>query len=74
VFRVAVFILVMRLVDVLWVIVPAFNGPASYVHWLDFALPIGIGGVWISMFARELKSVPPLPLNDPRFVEAPEHA
>jgi hypothetical protein len=71
---VAIAVLAMRLVDLFWVVTPAFYRQGFHVHWLDFAVPLGIGGVWLSIFVREFKSVPPLPLHDTRFAEAAERA
>jgi hypothetical protein len=67
---VAIIVIVMRLVDLFWVVAPAFHRQGFHVHWLDFAVPLGLGGVWVSIFVREFKSVPPLPLHDTRFAEA----
>jgi hypothetical protein len=66
--RVAVAILVLRLVDLIWLVEPAFASSLS-VHWMDFAAPMGIGGVWLAIFTRQLKALPLLPVNDPRFAE-----
>jgi hypothetical protein len=65
---VAAAILVLRLVDLIWLVEPAFASSLS-VHWMDFAAPIGIGGVWLAIFTRQLKALPLLPVNDPRFAE-----
>jgi hypothetical protein len=37
---------------------------------LDFVIPIGIGGVWLSSFTSQLSKRPLLPLNDPYAEEA----
>ncbi|HTK82512.1 MAG TPA: hypothetical protein VL633_09495 [Bacteroidota bacterium] len=62
-------ILVMRFVDLFWRIVPAFSGNQLRVHWMDFAAIVAIGGIWLTMFVRDLKSQPLIPLHDPRFVD-----
>jgi hypothetical protein len=43
------------------------------IHWMDVALPLGLTGVWMFLFARHLRSRPLLPLNDPFFKEAFAH-
>jgi hypothetical protein len=43
------------------------------VHWMDVALPLGLTGVWLFLFARNLRSRALLPLNDPFFKEAFAH-
>lgn len=64
---IAALIFVMRLVDLFWLTAPAFSPTAFSVHPLDIVAPVAIGGVWVALFARWLKTAPILPLNDPRF-------
>jgi hypothetical protein len=52
--NVAVLILVMRLVDVFWTLAPSFNPDRLFVHWMDLAAPVAIGGMWITMFVWQL--------------------
>jgi hypothetical protein len=63
------------LVDVFWLVTPAFYPSLSLVSGTDVlmdALAVtGIGGIWMARFISQLKSMPPLPLRDARFVEAP---
>lgn len=40
--------LVMRWVETLWLIQPAFHPGELYIPWLDLAATAGIGGVWLS--------------------------
>ena len=68
---VATGLLVMSLVDVYWLVTPAFEPARPRVHPLDLVAVVGIGAVWISRFVAELRKRPLLPLHDPRFVEAP---
>ena len=64
---VAVLILFMRLVDVFWTIAPNFTGASFHLSWMDVAAPIGLGGLWLSFFARELTRRPLIPINDPLY-------
>lgn len=68
----AIFLFLMRFIDLFWQIMPAFNQTLT-IHWLDLAAPIGIGGVWIAFFMWQLKGKSLLPLHDPRFQEVPAH-
>jgi hypothetical protein len=68
--QVAVFILLMRVVDLVWLVEPMFPARAFPIHWMDLAVPAGLLGVWLFLFARNLRSRPLLPLNDPYFKEA----
>lgn len=64
---VAAYLIVMRLIDLFWLTAPAFDASAVSVHALDLIAPVAIGGVWVAVFARWLRTRPILPLNDPRF-------
>jgi hypothetical protein len=70
---VAALVLAMRLVDMYWMVLPAF-GPGSHVTWVDLLLPVGMGALWFAYFTRQLQRSPLLPANDPRMKEAAEHA
>jgi hypothetical protein len=70
---VAAFIVVMHLLDNYWNVEPAFHR-RIYVHWLDFAAPVGLGGIWIGLLLRQIKRYPLVPIHDPRVVEVLEKA
>jgi hypothetical protein len=67
----AVLILVMRVIDVIWLIEPAFKGPRSGL-WMDVVAPIGMGGLWLATFAWQLQKRALVPLNDPQLEQAME--
>lgn len=64
---VAAGILVVRLIDLFWLIAPAFHAEGFHLHWLDLVLPIGLGGLWLATFLGLLKRRPLLAERDPRF-------
>lgn len=64
---VAVLILFMRLVDLFWTISPAFVHEHFHVSWMDIVAPIGMGGIWLAVFARALSQRPLIPINDPQY-------
>jgi len=68
--QVAAIVVLMRFVDLYWLIAPEFHGPAFGIHLLDVAAPLGLGGLWVALFVRQLKSGSLLPFNDPYLVEA----
>jgi hypothetical protein len=70
--QLAVWLIFMRLVDLFWMTRPEFTSRAVPT-WLDFVLPIALGGLWLSFFAFNLKQLPLLPLGEPKLVEAIEH-
>jgi type VI protein secretion system component VasK len=70
---VAWLIIVMRFVDLLWMIVPEFeHGHAvSLMGYLVYlAATIGIGGIWLGWFFWQLRQRALLPVNDPHLEEA----
>jgi hypothetical protein len=71
--RIAAIIIVMRFVDLFWLVAPNFDRAGLQVHWMDFLAPIGIGGVWLARFLFQLKKWPLLPLGDPHLGEAIAH-
>jgi hypothetical protein len=59
-------------VDLYWLIGPDLQGHGAHgfhPHWLDLAAPLGLGGLWLSLFARELKSRPLATPGDPEAAE-----
>jgi hypothetical protein len=72
--KVAMFIVAMRLLDLIWLVEPEFRpGTGFPIHWMDIAIPLGLGGLWVYMFARNLRSRALMPVNDPYFKEAFVH-
>jgi len=69
---VAGLVLLMRLVDICWMIEPSFHEPGTsevgfHVNWLDFVAPVAIGGIWLATFLWQLEKRPLIPINDPQF-------
>jgi hypothetical protein len=62
----AIWMIVIRIVDIFWVVEPAFRQRGFEIYWTDIVAPIGIGGIWIAFFIRNLKARPLLASNDPR--------
>lgn len=63
---VAALILLMRMVDLLWMIVPAFKGEHKWI-WMDVIAFIGFGGLWLAFFTSQLGNRSLIPINDPQF-------
>jgi hypothetical protein len=70
--RVAAWVLAMRMIDMIWLVEPTFHPAGISFHVLDFAAPIGIGGIWAAFFLRELDRRPLLATHDPRMELAME--
>lgn len=67
------FMIAMTWVDLYWFIVPAFYPLGPHISWMEIVAPFGIGGLWLSLFVRQLKNKPRLPLHDPRFEGVVQH-
>ncbi|MEK7833088.1 MAG: hypothetical protein AAB401_18510 [Acidobacteriota bacterium] len=77
---VACLLILMRLVDLVWVIVPQFDqmaahggevhhsGPAQFAVYA--AATIGLGGLWMGWFFWQLRQRALVPFNDPQLAEA----
>lgn len=66
---IAIAMLVMRLVDLFWLIAPQFHERLA-VSWLDIVLPLGLAALWIGCFVWQLRGRPLLPYYDAQFAEA----
>ena len=71
--RIAVFILLMRLVDLYWIVVPDFRKESFSVSLTDFAAPLGLLGLWLAYFLAQLEKRPLMPINNPNLEEALQH-
>ncbi|MCC7125836.1 MAG: hypothetical protein IT178_13370 [Acidobacteria bacterium] len=69
---IAVWLLLMRLVDYYWLVAPEFH-PTLSVSVIDIALPIAFGGLFFMLYAMRLKSLPLMPLHDEGLEKALTH-
>jgi hypothetical protein len=67
--KVAIWMIVVRLVDLFWMTRPEFTARAI-PSWIDFVVPIALTGLWLAFFAFNLQKLPLLPLGDPKLAEA----
>ncbi len=70
---IAIYVIFVRIIDVFWLVEPNFSGSHFQLHWLDVVAPIGIGGLWLAYFFRNLSERPILPLNAPDLEKALNH-
>jgi hypothetical protein len=73
---VAGLMLVMQLVDLFWLLGPdllthGHGHAALQLHWMDLAAALGLGGLWLFLFARQVRVRPVLPLGEPTLLAAP---
>jgi hypothetical protein len=72
---VAAMMIVLSMVDVYWLMVPAYeqDGPHLGSLVLDIIWLAVIGALWIATYFRQLGKMPLLPLHDPRFEGELQH-
>ena len=64
---VALWMLIVRLVDLYWIIIPSFERGGFPFRFLDLAVVLTLGGVWFSFYFRRLRASSILPAHDPRL-------
>jgi hypothetical protein len=67
--RVAIGILIVRVIDLFWLIAPEFHQQGVFVHWLDILLPPTMFALWLGCFVFQLRDRAILPVHDPQFDE-----
>lgn len=67
---VAGLLLLMRFIDLVWLVAPEFKQANLGAVWIYVSTTVGIGGIWLWFFFRNLQSRAMLPVNDPQFEQA----
>jgi hypothetical protein len=62
-----------HLVDVFWLVMPAFFPGHLRVHWRDIVAPMAIGGLWLAGFLWQLPRRSLLPWHELRLQEVLQH-
>ncbi len=70
---IATWILTARLADYYWHVMPELHRDGFTVSLLDVALPLALGGIFISLFVAQLGGQSLLPVNDPQLDKALHH-
>ena len=63
-------VIVMRLVDLFWLLGPEHGQPLLSVHWLDLVAPVALGGIWVALFLWQLGTRSLIPVTEPTLQEA----
>ncbi|HEY2460533.1 MAG TPA: hypothetical protein VGI16_06985 [Candidatus Acidoferrum sp.] len=76
--KVAMWLIFMRIVDLYWYTRPEFslNGvpiTSAIPNISDFGAVLALGGLWLHVFAGQLKRMPLLPLGEPKLAEVVAH-
>jgi len=66
-------IIVMRWVDLAWVVLPSYYHKGLRVTWLMICVPLAMGCLWVAAFVWHLKNRPLLPVNAPNLERALHH-
>jgi hypothetical protein len=64
--RVALWIILMRFVDLFWVVTPTFRDNLG-IRAADIGAPLLIGGIWLFLWLQQLADKKVAPIYDPRF-------
>jgi hypothetical protein len=67
---VTVIILIMRFVDIYWLVVPAHHAEHFYFSWITLFAFLGIGGLWLAAFLWQLKGQTIIPIHETWVDEA----
>jgi hypothetical protein len=65
--RIAWFIVAIRLYDLIWLVAPTFNKGGFPISLANVGIPLALGGLWVFLFAGQLRKRALVPVNDPYF-------
>ncbi len=60
-------VLGVHVLETLWRIAPSLHPTGFFVSWLDLAAFLGVGGIWVWNFSRQLAVRLDVPRHDPRL-------
>lgn len=72
--KVALGLLCMRVLEILWLIKPAFRPDGFAISWMDVLAPVALFGLWLAFFVRQLRGRPLVSLQDAQLQSALEEA
>jgi hypothetical protein len=67
---VTIIILVMRFIDIYWLVGPAHHGEHFHFSWITAFAFLGIGGLWLFAFISQLKGQTIIPIHETWVDEA----
>lgn len=67
---VTIILLIMRFVDVYWLVAPAHYGEHFHFSWMTIFAFLGIGGLWLAAFIWQLKGQTIIPIHETWVEEA----
>jgi len=66
--RLALALLLVRFLDLYWLVMPAFHGGDFALHWLDLVAPLTLGSLWLALVVHNLRGRPLVSLQDARLL------
>jgi len=66
---IAAWVLLMRLVDLIWIVEPNFHRDHFHVSPFDLIIPAGLMGLWLAFFLYNLASKPLMAVNESHVIE-----
>lgn len=66
-------IIIMRWLDMWWIVMPEYYHRGLRITWLNFCVPLSMGCLWIAVFVWQLRNRPLLPLQAPNLEKALHH-
>lgn len=63
-------LVVMHVLDVYWLVLPAFSPSGIRVSWIDLSALLMVGGLATASAARRVRGHSAVPVNDPYFAQA----
>lgn len=69
----AIWVLLVRLADTIWLVEPNFHSQHLYINWSDITAPIGLVGLWTAIYLWQLKQRALIPVNAPDLGKALVH-
>jgi len=67
---VTIILMVMRFIDIYWLVAPAHYGEHFYFSWITIFAFLGIGGLWLFAFIQQLKGQTIIPIHETWVEEA----
>ena len=69
----AVYMLIMRYIDIYWIVMPNHLKQNASLGWIDLCTFVGIGGIFVWLFWRKYTGGALVPVKDPGLKLSMEH-
>ncbi|MBD3169895.1 MAG: hypothetical protein GF307_10465 [candidate division Zixibacteria bacterium] len=65
-----VLLLLMHWVDIFWLVMPNLHHHGAHISWMDVTATVGIGGIFLWVFLKQMRKNPIIPVNDPKLKDS----